>query len=271
MAVNSEASNHTVPHHSDGPAAAGHSDPLSVPPKFTSADKLMTVALIFMFFGLFVWLIGDVEREFYAYLTFLALLTFIFVGILQATGIIRTASFALGGSVAVFVGLWWATVDAYDKYHARILGDLNREISHLTRALENNVRESESIMRYSERRVGGTVQLIDGTDLSKSLLRFTLRPEREDVTGPFAGSGEGENFRASIRLPLRKNTTGEENHVFTELNVSYPGYYPGCVLLEKGAADSGCAALDSNGSFNLTLKPTGVSDTIADWRMDNAR
>src|SRR5262249_40084518 len=67
--------------------------------------------VVFLF--LFVWLLGK-QPPAYAFWTFTALLTLIFVGFLRATGVFNTSWGALGGSVAVYLGLLLLTQNTFD-------------------------------------------------------------------------------------------------------------------------------------------------------------
>lgn len=99
-------------------------------------DKLIIICLIVIFLVLFVWLLWkNIQPPTYAFWTFTALLTLIFVGFLRATGIFRTAWGALGGSVAVYVGLLLSTGKTFDRYY-----DLGQEINKL-KAQINSLQE----------------------------------------------------------------------------------------------------------------------------------
>lgn len=99
--------------------------PQSVP--LDRFDKQVIICLIAVFLVLFVWLLWEnIQPPHYAFWTFTALLTLIFVGFLRATGVFRTGWGALGGSVAVYVGLLLLTGKTFDRDH-----DLTQEISKL--------------------------------------------------------------------------------------------------------------------------------------------
>jgi hypothetical protein len=76
-------------------------------------DKQVIISIIVVFLFLFVWLLG-IQPPAYAFWTFTALLTLIFVGFLRATGVFHTSWGALGGSVAVYVGLLLLTQNTFD-------------------------------------------------------------------------------------------------------------------------------------------------------------
>jgi hypothetical protein len=78
-------------------------------------DKQVIISIIVVFLFLFVWLLGmGIQPPAYAFWTFTALLTLIFVGFLRATGVLRTSWGALGGSVAVYAGLLLLTQNTFD-------------------------------------------------------------------------------------------------------------------------------------------------------------
>ncbi len=108
------------------PSASSHKGPKGVTPRgswlpksvtLDRFDKAIILFIIAVFLVLFVWLLlKNIQPSIYAYWTFTALLTLIFVGFLRATGIFRTTWGALGGSVAVYVGLLLLTGSAFNRY-----------------------------------------------------------------------------------------------------------------------------------------------------------
>jgi IS1 family transposase len=93
------------------------------PITFDYFDKVVIISIIAVFFTLFVWLIrSDFKPQTYAFWTFTALLTLIFVGFLRATGVFHTGWGALGGSVAVYAGLLWMTQGTFERQY-----DLTKE------------------------------------------------------------------------------------------------------------------------------------------------
>ena len=90
-----------------------------------NVDKVIMLCLVAVFLVLFIFLLMT-RRELYAYLTFCALLTFIFVGFLRAKSIIQTPWMTLGGSAAVFAGLFSLTKAQFDKYT-----DMDGKLEHL--------------------------------------------------------------------------------------------------------------------------------------------
>jgi hypothetical protein len=106
--------------------------------RFDRFDKQIIVCLIVIFLVLFVWLLGkNVQPPTYAFWTFTALLTLIFVGFLRATGIFRTAWGALGGSAAVYAGLLLLTAKTFDHYNA--LGQQNKDLVQENKNLRDQV------------------------------------------------------------------------------------------------------------------------------------
>jgi hypothetical protein len=95
-----------------------------------NVDKVITLCLVAVFLALFIFLLIT-GRDFYAYLTLCTLLTLVFVGILRATGLIRTSWLMLGGSAAVFAGLFWLTRAQFDKYMDGKLENLENTIATL--------------------------------------------------------------------------------------------------------------------------------------------
>lgn len=80
------------------------------PVSFGGLDKIVIVCLVAVFLALFVWLLAfKQDQPFYSYLTFLCVLTLVFVGILRAAGVFRTSLMVLSGAAGVFAGLFLLT------------------------------------------------------------------------------------------------------------------------------------------------------------------
>src|SRR5262249_486297 len=86
---------------------------------FSQTDKIIILCLAVIFIALLIYLLRTGDQLFLAYLTFCALLTMLFVGILRATGIIRTSWMVIGGSAAVYLALYWFPKDEFWKYQTR--------------------------------------------------------------------------------------------------------------------------------------------------------
>lgn len=91
-------------------------DPLPHAENYSTGDKIIICLLIAVFLALFLVLLFSDRTSVFAYWAFVALLTVVFVGFLRATGVLRTRILALGGSVAVFVGILYATDKRYIEY-----------------------------------------------------------------------------------------------------------------------------------------------------------
>ena len=104
-------------------------------------DKEVIICLIVVFLVLFVGLLWkNIQPPTYAFWTFTALLTLIFLGFLRATGVLRSAWGALGGSVAVYVGLLLLTTKTFDRYY-----DYSQEVSKLHSQVSSLQEELKSL------------------------------------------------------------------------------------------------------------------------------
>jgi len=207
---------------------------LLVPQIYKGVDKALIVVLVFVFCGLFLWLVHS-DRNLFAYWAFLALLTFIFVGILRAVGMVRSQGTVLGGSVAIFVSLFLTTYTQFEKYQGARIEDLKK------------------VMRYGEVTVEGWVGFDQApADSSESNFQISLRPSRDNVDGPF----EGNRYLVTVEVPVKRNLNNEMERVFKRLSVAYQGYTTGCVLLTPEEIDDQCATMGANGKFNLRLSPS---------------
>jgi drug/metabolite transporter superfamily protein YnfA len=112
------------------PAAKPLGDPLPPAETYDRVDKAIICVSIVAFGGFLVWFTLR-EDQFYQYLTFIAILTLILVGILRASGMVRTSWLALGGSVAVYIGLIWATSEAFEKSRDGKIADRDKQIEAL--------------------------------------------------------------------------------------------------------------------------------------------
>jgi hypothetical protein len=86
-------------------------DVLPPPTRFDKMDKIIILCFACIFLVLFIWLIYRGDQPIFAYWTFYALLTLIFVGFLAATGLIRTRWMVIGGGAAVYGALILLTKD----------------------------------------------------------------------------------------------------------------------------------------------------------------
>jgi len=118
-------------------AAGGLTDPLPPPAPYDRIDKIIIICLIGVFLFLFIWFSKRRDQPLFEFWTFTALLTLIFVGVMRATGIIRTSWIALGGSVVVYLGLIWWTGKTFDSYHdsAKTIAELKDR----NRSLQNQM------------------------------------------------------------------------------------------------------------------------------------
>lgn len=215
---------------------------LLAPQTYKGVDKLLIVIFVFVFCALFLWLVQS-GRNVFAYWSFLALLTLIFVGILRAVGMVRSQGIIIGGSVAIFVALFLATRPQFEKYQDARIDDLNARIGALEKA-----------MMYDETRVEGWVEFAQWPDsgINVNAFRIGLRPSRDSVDGPF----EGNQYYVWVDVPIKKNQSKQTEKIFQRLTVEYPGYFTGCVLLASEEADPNCATFKPGEKFHLKLIPS---------------
>lgn len=208
---------------------------LLVPQVYKGVDKALIVILVFVFCGLFLWLLHS-DRTLFAYWAFLALLTLIFVGILRAVGMVRSQGTVLGGSVAIFVGLFLTTYTQFEKYQDARIDDINK------------------VMRYAETRVDGWVEFdqLPAGGVDENVFRLSLRPPRDSVDGPF----QGNRYFVAVDVPVKRNLNNETQKIFKRLAVEYPGYFTGCVLLTPDETDANCTNMGDDGKFHLRLTPS---------------
>ena len=112
-------------------------------------DKEVIICVIAVFLILFVWLLWkNIQPPTYAFWTFTALLTLIFVGFLRATGVFRTTWGALGGSVAVYAGLLLLTQTTFERHYDFVQKIANKDIEIAKKDIEiaNKNIEIDSVL-----------------------------------------------------------------------------------------------------------------------------
>ncbi len=110
---------------------------------FAQADKIIILCLAVIFIGLFIYLLRVGDQPYFAYLTFCALLTMLFVGFLRATGIISTSWIAIGGSAAVYVALWYFPKDEFWKYQTRQERQTITELTKENEGLKSQISSAD--------------------------------------------------------------------------------------------------------------------------------
>jgi hypothetical protein len=221
-------------------------------------DKAIILFLIAVFLVLFVWLLSkNIQPPTYAFWSFTALLTMIFVGFLRATGVFRTTWGALGGSVAVYVGLLLLTQKTFDHYYAS-----GEEISKLRDqiiSLQGQLKQAEPA-KYTLQQCFGLLQQKNFkaaydiiSDARKEERKRAFPPGADDYSAYVSAFNDTEGYKNFTYELIREETENERRYRVTH---DVQDRVPRNALFESGAKaiSSFSGSMDRDAIFVMVVE-----------------
>jgi|SRR5262249_19526172 len=220
-------------------------------------DKAIILFLIVVFLILFVWLLSkNIQPPTYGFWTFTALLTMIFVGFLRATGIIRTTWGALGGSVAVYVGLLLLTQKTFDRYYDS--GEEKTKLRGQIISLQAQLKQAEPA-KYALQQYFGFLQQKNFkaaynivSDARKAERKRELPPGVDHYSAYVSTFDDTEAYKNFTYELIREESENERRYRIT---FDVQDRVPRNALFESGgkAISSFNGSMDRNAIFKMVL------------------